>query len=277
MFRESLYYYGAVRLNIDRVQPGSDFFCRLSVLANVLNFFSGQKLYSPEQVLELINQDRAVESKTLINPQSDTVSDEDVRFFIDRYGEGLAVTELAGSKFLQLDLWDELISAGFIIAPNHQLFYWEPSDVINTTIAYFPKDLLDEISKIDHFSYPLFRRLMQHYFNLVGEIDTGHYDLVLDVKPIEGVPSLILANLSPYEDTVYPLQLPWGFFIHTAFDGDPIKEMALLPDETEMVQLLSLGKSEKADATYYYGAFEIFYPKEQRQVLEQILLKFKYG
>ena len=270
----SLYYEGETRVRLELVQPKFDYSCRFNVVANALNFFAKSRIYTPELVLYLINQDRSEAGQSSFVLEIDTLTDEELASFIKRHCKGMAVKEMMGLKGLDFALWNDLLEAGFIIAPNHQLFYWEPPEANNTSISYFPPELIEIISTINKFSYPIFRQLFQSYFNIEGEINTGHYDIVLDVRDVNRVPSVILANLSPYDDNCHPISLPWGFFLHTTFDGDPIKDMAFFPVEEQMRELLASGRINLGPATYFFGSFEIFFPIDKKSELDQIISKY---
>lgn len=259
-------YLGKSRIEYERVHPKAPNSCRISVVANAINYYHGRMVYAPEQVLEIINFRRKVRGEALINPNNDTVTDEEIEFFIAHYGHGVEMKSVEGGRCMNPALWDELVANDFLIAPDHQMLYDYP----------IPGDLLFQLAAEREFSYQIFRELYSFVINQAKHLDEGHMDIVLDVRKVAGVDMVVLANLAS-RDNETPIAIPWHFlrnYLALDYVGATITDVSELPDEQGMRELFEKGDVDHAGRHFFYGGLEIYYPANKKDQLNAILAKY---
>ncbi len=272
-------YAGECRVKLDRVQPKRPNSCRLSVAANSLNFFNGSQRYTPEQVLEHINQSRLTRGKPLADLDQEAIGDEEVVEFLANHGQGVIFREIEGRKYLNWDLLVELISSNFIVVADHQLLYCDPTKRGPNTFSYIPPELLYRLMNDEQFSYQTFLDFQDFIIRLYGDIGNGHVDIVVDLKNIEGTDCIVFANLASYGNE-YPVAIPWNLYCnYLAYDwgngrGSFMRDISDLPNEEMLEQIKETGYLERGNMEYFYGCFEIYFPQERQTELDAILKKY---
>lgn len=271
-----LEYRQPLRINHERVQPIRENSCRLSVVANAINFFHGRRVFSPEMVLDIINSRRISAGSDPIDLDKEAVRDEEIEAFVRQNGEGVAVVSVEGACFANLALWDELVAAGFLIAPDHQMIYAEPPDYTRSHLFYFPENLLRRAVFEPEFSYQTFRDIYAFYISRAGFSEDGHVDLVFDVKNIDGLEAIVFANFGS-KGNEHPYFVPWDFFRNYLFfdwNGPSIHDPSDFPDETGMEELFEKGTLEYKGRFFFYASMEVYYPEERKRQLDAILEKY---
>lgn len=268
-------YRAETRIRHERVHPKIGEICRLSVAANVVNFFQGRVLFDPEQALEVLNSQRVAKDLPPLDPEKESPLDEEIRLFVDQYGEGIGDLELEGRRFMNLSFWRDLVEAGFIIVPDHQMLYTDPKVLLRNELYYLPPELTRRAVFEEEFSYQTFLDLYTFYLTYNGRIAEGHVDMVFDIKEINGLDSVILANLAT-RGNEYPVAVPWNFFKnYLAFDWTTLAltDVSQLPSEQQVREIMETGNLDVGDINIFYGAFDIYYPKDRRGQLDAILVK----
>lgn len=268
-------YDGPLRIKHARLHPKTPNSCRLSVVANATNYYSGQLLFTPERVLELINQHREETGEPIANLGQESLTDEEIRYFVLHHGQGMEQAAVEGRGTMSYSLWDELVANDFLIAPDHQMLYSDPRILLKNDILYLPADLRKRLIFETEFSYLTFQELYSYYIGLVGYLEEGHLDIVLDVRQVDGIPSIILSNLAS-KGNDFPAAVPWHFFAnYLAFDwfGPGITDISELPDELGMKELFETGNHIRAGRNFFYGVLEIYHPKNRKWQLDAILAK----
>ena len=271
----NLDYQGPTKINLNRICPKFPNSCRQSVIANAINFLSKKQLFTPESILVDINHQRKHEGKNEFDGHLEALADEEVDSFVSRSTPELSVIRVNGQQYLNTDLWKKLIEKQFILVVNHQLFYSDPLDLLLNEINYLPPDLVRRLVKEPDFSYQTFINLYKFYLDRAKGINEGHVDIVLDLKEIDGVESVILANLASVGNE-FLINLPFNFYKnYLAFDWvneKTITQVEQLPTEEEFQTLRHIGFLDNKAFQFVYGQIEIYYPIARRSELDQILL-----
>ncbi|MBI1871878.1 hypothetical protein HYS10_00480 [Candidatus Collierbacteria bacterium] len=273
----NLEYWGETRIKHERVQPKKPNFCRLSLTANAVNFFKGRLVFTPEQVLEIINEQRTKKGMAKADPDIDTLNDEEIENFVRDHGEGIETTSLDGGQYLNLALLDELIDAGFIIAPDHQMLYTDPLEPLKNNLGYLPLDLVRRLVYKEEFNHQTFIEFYSFFIARAGNLEEGHMDMVFDVARVNGIDSVILANLAS-KGNEYLLSVPWNLFKnYLCFDwfGAAVNDINQLPDAEGMKKLMTEGTFETNGRDFFYASLEIYYPKDKKDLLDKVLHRIK--
>lgn len=268
-----LEYRGELRIKHERIQPKKPNFCRLSLAANAINFFHGQSVFTPEQVLEILNEKRVKSGITKVDPDIDTLTDEEIENFVKEHGDGVRSITLEGARYMNFALWDGLIESGFIVAPDHQMLYSDPLNLQKNELNFLPLDLVRRLVSEGGFDYHTFLELYSLFIARAGYLDEGHLDMVFDVRKVNGINSVILANLAS-KGNEYPLAIPWHLLKnYLCFDwsGAQIDDVGQLPDEEGMKKLMTDGTLEYKSRDFFYGSLEIYYPKDKKEQLDAMI------
>lgn len=215
----NLDYSGSTKIKLDRALPSKKNLCRVTVLANVLNFYADQKLFTPEKILDEINAHLAQDNQLPIDTDLDSVQDSQSDDCLHRNAPDLSVIRVTGEKYLDISLWRQLIDKGFLLVANHQQLYYDPlSPADGNSLAYLPADLAKRLIYEPNFSYQTFTDLYRFYLDRNKRIIEGHVDIVLDLITFEGLDFIILANLSSTGNKSFA-KIPFNFYRnHLAFD-----------------------------------------------------------
>lgn len=270
-----LEYRAETRIKHERIHPKTAEICRLSVAANVVNFFQGRVLLNPEQALEFIDNQRISKGLPPLDPERESPLDEEIRLFIDQYGEGIGNLEFEGRRFMALPFWQDLVEAGFIIVPDHQLLYTDPKVPVRNELFYLPDDLVRRAVFEKEFSYQTFLDLYTFYLAYNGRIAEGHVDMVFDVMKVNGLDSIVLANFGT-QGNEYPVAVPWNFFRnYLAFDWTTLAltDTSQLPNEQQVSEIMEKGNLDVGEINIFYGAFDVYYPKDKKAQLDAIRQK----
>lgn len=262
---------------MELVQPKRPNSCRLSVAANVINYYSDRPVVTPEEVLGFIDDSRVLQGLQPTDLAGDPVSDEEIDTFLKDHSGGISRHELRGKKFLDWGLLNGLISSGFVLSANHLLLYSDPSAHALNSFSYLPADLLSRLIEDNNFTYQTFVEFQQFAAGLTGDLENGHLDIILDLIEIEGVRYIVLANLASYGND-YPVAIPWDFYRHyLAFDwgGDLPIGISKLPDELTLSRLMENGYLERDGLEYFYGCLEIYYPADRKDELDRIIVQYE--
>ncbi|MBI2310753.1 hypothetical protein HYU90_02965 [Candidatus Collierbacteria bacterium] len=271
----NLDYQGPTQIKLDRVLPKSPNSCRLSVLANAINFYAGKRLFTPEAVLEDINSQRQSKGESAVDLTKETLQDSEIGTTLKRLAPTLSLIRINGAKYLNLALWKALLGKQFFLVIDHQLVYYDPLHPEKNEIGYLPADLVKRLVYKPEFSYQTFTDLYRFYLHRAKAVSEGHVDIVLDLVEIDGVDSIILANMASYGNE-FLIKLPFNFYKnYLAFDWTNEKAITAvneLPSETEFKILRNIGFLKTRQFQFLYGLMEIYYPTNRRGELDQILL-----
>ncbi|MBI2326554.1 hypothetical protein HYU91_04180 [Candidatus Collierbacteria bacterium] len=270
----NLDYKGLTQIKLDRVLPKSPNSCRLSVLANAINFYAGEKLFTPETILEDINFQRQSKGKSAVNLTKETLQDVEIDATRIRLAPNLSVIRVNGAKYLNPALWKALLEKQFFLIIDHQLVYYDPLNPEKNEIGYLPTDLVKRLVNVPEFSYQTFTDLYRYYLHRAKAVSEGHVDIVLDLVEVDGVESIILSNMASYGNE-FLIKLPFNFYKnYLAFDWTNEKAITAvneLPTETEFKALQNIGFLKNDNFQFLYGLMEIYYPIDGRGELDQIL------
>ena len=270
----NLDYQGPTQIKLDRVLPQSPNSCRLSVLANAINFYAGKKLFTPEAVLDDINSQRQAKGRFAVDLTKETLQDSEIDATLKRLAPTLSLIRVNGIKYLTPTLWKALLLKQFFLVINHQLVYYDPLNPLKNELNYLPTDLVRQLVHEPEFSYQTFTDLYRFYLHRAKAISEGHVDIVLDLVEIDGVDSIILANMASYGNE-FLIKLPFNFYKnYLAFDWTnekAITDVKELPPETEFNALRNIGFLKTGQFQFLYGLMEIYYPTDHRGDLDQIL------
>ncbi len=270
----NLDYRGPTQIKLERVLPKSPNSCRLGVLANAINYYAGQKLYTPETVLDDINSQRKSKGISSADLTKETLQNTEIDATLKELAPNLGLIRISGIRNLNPDLWKALLSSQFFFVINHQLVYYDPLNPLKNELNYLPADLVKRLVHEPEFSYQTFTDLYRFYLHRAQAVSEGHLDIVLDLVNIDGVDSIILANMASYGNE-FLIKLPFNFYRnYLAFDW--INEKAItvvneLPTETEFNALRNIGFLRTTNFQFLYGLIEIYYPTARRGELDQIL------
>ncbi len=270
----NLDYQDPTQIKLDRVLPKSPNSCRLAVLANAINFYGGEKLFTPEAVLDDINSQRKSKGMPSADLTKETLQNTEIDATLKELAPNLSLIRISGLRNLNPDLWKDLLSGQFFFVINHQLVYYDPLNPLKNELNYLPADLVKRLVYEPEFSYRAFTDLYRFYLHRAKAISEGHLDIVLDLVNIDGVDSIILANMASYGNE-FLIKLPFNFYKnYLAFDWtneDPIVDIGQLPTETEFNALRNIGFLRIANFQFLYGLMEIYYPTNRRGELDQVL------
>lgn len=271
----NLDYQGPTQIKLDRVLPQVPNSCRQSVLANAINFYAGEKLFAPEAVLADINSQRQSKGQSVADLTKETLQDSEIDATLKRLAPTLNLIRVNGAKYLKTDLWKTLIQKQFFLVIDHQLVYYDPLNPEKNEISYLPADLVKRLVYEPEFSYQTFTDLYRYYLHRAKAVSEGHVDIVLDLIDIDGVDSIVLANMASYGNE-FLIKLPFNFYKnYLAFDWTnekPITRIEELPTEAQFKTLRNIGFLKTDDFQFLYGLMEIYYPTDRRGELDQILL-----
>ncbi len=203
------------------------------------------------------------------------LGDDEVNKFIDKYGGDVGSLMREGVGSLDLDFWRDLVQVGFLIIPDHQLLYSDPKDPSRTGFFHFSPELIEQAISEGGFSYQTFRQLYSQFLSRAGQIDEGHVDIIVGVRKINGIDCIILANSSAVRNGP-PLAIPWNLFKnYLALDWSlpVITDIGQLPNEEQMQQIREKGSLDIGEANFFYGSYDIYYPKDRQRELDEILEK----
>ncbi|OGD70197.1 hypothetical protein A3A84_00390 [Candidatus Collierbacteria bacterium RIFCSPLOWO2_01_FULL_50_23] len=267
-----LEYRAETKIKHERIQPKIGEICRLSTAANIVNFFQGRVLFNPEQALEVIDRQRAIRGLPPFNSEKDSPLDEEIRSFIEQYAGGVGDLECEGRRFMNLSFWHDLVEAGFIIVPDHQMLYTDPKVLEKNDLFYLPADLVRRAVFEEEFSYQTFLDLYSFYFTYNGRIAEGHVDMVFDVINVNGLDSIVLANLGT-RGNEYPVAVPWNLFRnYLAFEwtSPALTDLSQLPSEEQAYEIMEKGNLDVGEINIFYGSFDVYYPIAKRTELDDI-------
>jgi len=270
----NLDYKGPTQIKLDRVLPKSPNSCRLSVLANAINFYAGEKLFTPETVLDDINSQRKSKGIPAADLTKEALQDSEIDATLKRLASTLSLIRVNSARYLNSSLWKSLLEKQFFLIINHQLVYYDPLNPEKNEIGYLPTDLVKRLVNVPEFSYQTFTDLYRYYLHRAKAVSEGHVDIVLDLIEVDGVDSIILANMASYGNE-FLIKLPFNFYKnYLAFDWTNEKAITAvneLPTETEFKALRSIGFLKTDNFQFLYGLMEIYYPTNRRGQLDQIL------
>lgn len=272
----NLDYLGTTQIKLDRVLPKSPNSCRLSVLANAINFYAGKKLFTPEEILDDINIQRKTQGMAEADLTKEALRNHEIDGSLKKLAPNLSVIRVNGIKYLNLNLWKTLLSRQFFLVINHQLVYYDPLNPLKNEIGYLPPDLVKRLVHEPKFSYQTFVDLYRYYLDRAQAVSEGHVDIVLDLVEIDGVDSIILANMASYGNE-YLIKLPFNFYKnYLAFDWTnekPITRIEELPTEAQFETLRNIGFFKTDDFQFLYGLMEIYFPTDRRGQLDHHLVE----
>lgn len=270
----NLDYQGQTQIKLDRVLPKLPNSCRQSVLANAINFYAGEKLFTPEAVLADLNSQRKSKGIPVADLTKETLQDSEIDATLKRLAPTLSLIRVNGVRYLKPDLWKALIQKQFFLVIDHQLVYYDPLNPLKNEIGYFPPDLVRRLVHEPEFSYQTFTDLYRYYLDRAKAVSEGHVDIVLDLIEIDGVDSIVLANMASYGNESL-IKLPFNFYKnYLAFDWTnekPITRIEELPTEDQFKTLQNIGFFKTQGFQFLYGLMEIYYPTDRRGQLDQIL------
>ncbi len=270
----NLDYLGPTKIKLERVLPKSPNSCRLSVLANALNFYAGKRLFTPEEILGDINARRKTQGIAGVDLVKETLQDFEIDATLKRLTPTLSLIRTNGAKHLTSALWKALLAKQFFLVIDHQLVYYDPLNPLKNELNYLPTDLVQRLVHEPEFSYQTFTDLYRFYLHRAQAVSEGHLDIVLDLVNIDGVDSIILANMASYGNE-FLIKLPFNFYRnYLAFDWtneESITNIGQLPTEREFKTLQNIGFLKIGKFQFLYGLMEIYYPTNRRGELDQIL------
>lgn len=270
----NLDYQGPTIIKLDRVLPRVPNSCRQSVLANAINFYAGKKLFTPEMVLDDINSQRQSKGLPAADLTKETLQDSEIDATLKRLAPDLSLIRVNGVKYLSPTLWKALLAKQFFLVIDHQLVYYDPLNPLKNELKYLPVDLVQHLVYQPEFSYQTFTDLYHYYIDRAKAVSEGHVDIVLDLIEVDGLDSIILANMASYGNE-YLIKLPFNFYKnYLAFDWTnekPITQIEELPTEDQFKTLRNIGFFKTGDFQFLYGLMEIYYPTDRRGKLDQIL------
>lgn len=271
-----LEYVGPLSIKHEWCRPNGSNGCRLFVATNVVNYFRGENILTTQLAFEIFERDRFARGLPSLNLDEVCLEDEEVDHFIDVYGGDIGDLPLEGRRFMDLSLWRDLIDAGFLIVPDHQMLYYDPKQTPKRTgLFHFSPDLVSRAVFEETFSYQTFRELYSQFISMTINLEEGHVDIVLDIREVNGVICIILANYTAGEN-VLPLAIPWNFFKnYLALDWSMpvLTDISELPSEVELAEIKELGSLDIGANNFFYGAFDIYHPKARRPELDAILAR----
>lgn len=271
----NLDYVSGTSIKLKRCFPLHPNYCRQTVVANAINFFHKHQVYTPEEVLVLINKERANHGIPEANLNSESLTDEEIDTFVSKHGQGITLKRVFGGKYLDTSLWRQLVDHQFILVPDHQSLYTDPLNPSRNELSYLPPDLLDRLVASKEFSYKNLIDLYTFFINRAGKLDDGHVDVVLDFKPVNNRESVILANLvSTGHEPL--MALPWHLYKnYLSIDWTtqkPITRIDSFPSQFDFLRLVKNGHLTANGYDFIYGALEIYFPVDRRNQLDKLLL-----
>lgn len=257
-------YQSSTTIHLDRIQPQNPNSCRVSVLANAINFYTKAAI-TPEEILQ----------KLKVDVQKQTIQDSQLDDYLRVYFPQLSLLRLTGKQYMSAPLWKNILKNQFILIINHQLLYTDPLNLRYNELSYLPQVLVKSAVENPEFSYRTFLQLYSFYLSRAKILNEGHMDLVLDLTNIKGREYVILANMASVGNENL-IKIPFDFFVnYLCFDWlneSAISTVEDLPNETEMTQLRQFGFVKTKNFDFILGQIEIIYPISRRNELDQILL-----
>lgn len=266
-------YFGESRIKLERVCPVRKNACRLSVATNTVNYFVGRKVLDTESAFIYFDQRRQRFGLPSLDLDRDVLMDEEIRSLYTEFCPGIGDCELSGLRAMDFSFWSDIVNAGFLIAPDHQMLYVDPKINVDKNFDYFPQDLVNRAINDPEYSYENFWNPYAYYLNYKGSIDEGHIDIVLDVLEHHGIKYVVLGNFDEVGND-HPIAVPWNLFryyLPIDWAGPPIRRMTDFPNEAQYYQMMNTGSVDIGGNSLYFGTLDIYYPEAQRSLLEKFI------